>query len=157
MKRTNEMSTFDPESFLDSTLAGSNSTKREIAPMGVYPASISKVEVKNGIVQKEGQNFGKQWVALNIQWAIENHALNAKLDQSKVIVFDSVMLDLDDEGKVAMGKGKNVRLGQLREAIGLNNGPIQFRAFEGRPAQIKVTHEIYKDEPQAKVSGYAKP
>ena len=148
---------FDPDTFLDGTLPGSNSTKKELPPPGVYPAHISKIEVRNGTVKKEGANFGKTWVALNITWTIENHAVNSQLDQPKVNVFDSVMLDLDDSGQVSMGKGKNTRLGRLREAIGMNTGPARFRAFEGRPAQIKVDPDEYNGEPTVKVSAYAKP
>ncbi len=150
-------STFDPESFLDATLPGANSTKREIVPMGVYKASIGKLEVKGGNITKEGDNYGKPWRALNIQWLIEGQPINSVMEQTKVVVYDSVFLDLDDDGQLSMGKGKNVKLGKLREAIGLNNGPAQFRAFEGRPATINVIHEPYKDEMQAKVSSYARP
>lgn len=149
--------TFDAEEFLNGTLPGSNSTKREVVPPGVYKAFISKLEIKNGLVQKEGsERYGQPWVALNLQWTIEGQPINVQMDQSKVIVYDSVMLDLDEEGKVKMEKGKNVQLGRLREALGLNTGPIAFRAFEGRPATIFVLHEIYKGEPQAKVDKYAK-
>ena len=148
--------TFDPESFLDATLPGSNSTKRELVPMGVYKASVGKLEVKNGIIQKDGPNFGKPWVALNIQWWIENQPINAALDQAKITVYDSCFLELDDDGRPAMGKGKNVQLGKLREALGLNSGPVQFRAFEGRPATINVGHEPYKEDMQAVVKSYAR-
>jgi hypothetical protein len=149
-------SMFNPEAFLDSTLPGANSTKREIPPMGVYNASISKIEVKGGTITKEGENYGKPWRALNLQWLIEDQPVNADLDQPRVIVYDSVFLDLDDSGQIAMGKGKNTKLGKLREAIGLNTGPVQFRAFEGRPAKISVGHEMYKDDMQAVVKSYAK-
>lgn len=149
-------STFDPDSFLDATLPGANSTKRELIPAGVYRASVGKLEVKNGVVQKDGPNFGKPWVALNIQWWVEDQPINSQLDQTKITVFDSVFLELDDNGRPAMGKGKNVQLGRLREALGLNEGPVQFRAFEGRPATINVIHEPYKDDLQAKVASYAR-
>jgi hypothetical protein len=149
-------SPFDPQSFLDSTLPGANSTKRELIPPGVYKAYISKLDVRNGTVGKEGPNYGKPWVALNIQWTVEDQAVNASMDQSKIIVFDSVFLDLDEAGAPAMGKGKNVQLGKLREALGMNTGPLQFRALEGRPATINVVHETYKDDMQAVVKSYAR-
>lgn len=149
-------STFDPETFLDATLPGANSIKREIVPMGVYKAYISKLEVKNGTVNKEGDNYGKPWVALNLQWTIEDQPINATMDQAKVIVFDSVFLDLDEDGRTAMGKGKNVKLGKLREALGMNTGPVQFRALEGRPATINIGHDPYKDDMQAVVKSYAR-
>ena len=139
---------FDPDSFLDATLPGANSTKREVVPAGVYVARLSNLEVKNGTVNKPGENFGKQWVALNFRWNIDN--------LPNGIVFDSVFLDLGEDGRPDMGKGKNVKLGKLREAIGLNSGPAQFRAFDGRVATIKVEHRIYEGEPQAEVKSYAK-
>ena len=149
-------SMFDPEAFLDATLPGGNSTKREIVPMGAYKAHVGKLVVKGGTISKEGENYGKPWRALNIQWVIENQAVNDLLDLPRVTVYDSVFLDLDDEGQIAMSKGKNIKLGKLREAIGLNSGPVQFRAFEGRPATISVGHEPYKEDMQAVVKSYAK-
>lgn len=147
---------FDPQAFLNSTLPGANSTKREIVSPGVYPAAISNLEIKNGVVQKDGPNYGKPWVALNFRWNIRNEPINAVMGQETVVVFDSCFLELDEAGGVAMGKGKNVQLGKLREAIGLNTGPIQFAALDGRVAKINVINEPYKDDIQAKVTGYAK-
>ncbi len=158
MKVSDKMSDsiFDPDAFLDATLPGGNSTKRELLPMGVYKAYVSKIEIKNGTVQKEGPSYGKPWVALNIQWAIEDQPVNAAMEQSKIFIYDSCFLDLDDDGRPAMGKGKNVQLGRLREALGVNTGPIQFRALEGRPATINVIHEPYKEDMQVRVKSYAK-
>ena len=147
---------FDPETFLDATLPGSNSTKRELIPMGVYKAYVSKLEVKNGIVNKEGENYGKPWVALNIQWSIEDQPINNVLEQKRVVIFDSCFLDLDDDGRPAMGKGKNVQLGRIREATGTNSGPVQFRALEGKPATLNLIHEPYKEDMQVRVKSYAK-
>lgn len=149
-------SPFDADAFLDATLPGANSTKREIIPMGVYKAYISKIEVRNGTVQKEGPSYGKPWVALNLQWTIEDQPVNSALEQSKIIVYDQCFLDLDDDGRPSVSKGKNVQLGRLREALGVNSGPIQFRALEGRPATINVIHEPYKDDMQVRVKSYAK-
>jgi hypothetical protein len=112
-------------------------------------ARLSHLEVKNGTVNKPGENFGKQWVALNFRWNIDLAGTNQ-------VVFDSVFLDLDGDGRPDMGKGKNTKLGKLREAIGLNSGPVQFRAFDGRVATIKVDHRMYEGDVQAEVKGYAK-
>jgi hypothetical protein len=140
---------FDPDSFLDATLPGANSTKRDVVPAGTYVARLSNLEVKNGTVNKPGENFGKPWVALNFRWNIDLAGTNQ-------VVFDSVFLELGDDGRPDMGKGKNVKLGKLREAIGLNSGPVQFRAFDGRVATIKVDHRMYEGDVQAEVKGYAK-
>jgi len=147
---------FDADAFLDATLPGSNSTRREVVPAGTYRASIDDIQVKNGTVKKEGVNFGKPWVSLNVKWSIEDDALKAQLNQTKVPIFQSIMLDLNDEGGLDMGKGRNVGLGKLREAIGLNSGPAQFRAFVGRVATIQVAHELYQGELQANVKSVAK-
>jgi len=151
-----EESVFDPEAFLNGTIGGANSTKRLVVDAGTYPAFISDLKVERGTVKKEGANFGKPWTRLDVVWEIEDHALKAKMDRDKVTVFQGIMLEFDENGTLAMGKGKNVQLGRLREAIGLNEGPVAFHSFRGRPAMIKVDHEIYNNDPVERVTNVAK-
>ncbi len=148
---------FDPQNFLDGSTGGANSTKRLVVPAATYPAFISDLKSRNGTVKKEGENFGKPWTTLEVSWQIDDGGiLAATMEQQKVVVFQSIMLEFSETGALADGKGKNVKLGRLREAIGLNDGPVPWRSFVGRPAVIKVEHEIYEGEPQARVTAVAK-
>jgi hypothetical protein len=47
-----------------------------------------------------------------------------------------------------MGKGKNVGLGKLREALGLNTPgePFSFSMITGRLAKGFVQHEVKREE-----------
>jgi hypothetical protein len=155
MKMSETAMPFDPATFLDATLPGANSTKFEVIPAGTYRAFISDLEFKNGTVQKEGENYGKPWYSLSIKWQLEDEGLKAQLGRPTITAYQSLMLDVTSEG-LDMGKGKNVRLGKLREAIGLNSGPVQFSAFKGRPATVQVTHDTYKGELVAQVTSVAK-
>jgi hypothetical protein len=68
------------------------------------------------------------------------------------------MLDLTEEGMLATGKGRNVLLGRLREATGLNQSgePFAFPMLTGRPAKVQVAHRLYEGQIYAEVKGTAK-
>ena len=52
------------------------------------------------------------------------------------------MFDLTDTGAFDMGKGRNVGLGRLREALGMNapGEPFSMGAIRGRMAKVVVSH-----------------
>ena len=57
-----------------------------------------------------------------------------------------------------MGKGQNVGLGRLREAVGLNSPgqPFAFSMLTGRVAKVVVKHRIHEDKIFAEVKAVAK-
>jgi hypothetical protein len=69
------------------------------------------------------------------------------------------MLDLNESGTgMDTGKGKNVTLGRLREALGLNQPgtPFSFRQLIGRAAKISVTQRVDGDQIYNDVKGVVK-
>lgn len=133
------MSTFDADSFLNSSVEGALDTKYPVVPADKYPAQIDKVATGNGII-RNGDNAGKPWVSLNVHWSIMDEALKQEMDRDKVVVVQRIFLDLDDQGNIAVGKGKNVKLGQLREAVGQNDPsqPWSPNFLVGQMAEIDV-------------------
>ena len=61
-------------------------------------------------------------------------------------VRQTIWLDLTESGSLDFGKGRNVGLGRLRDALGQNETgkPWQPGMMVGGVAKIKVTHSIDK-------------
>lgn len=149
------MSQFDPNTFLDMQVEGSNDTKLVPVPVGEYVAFAEKVDVRSWTSKKDPTKSG---MTLDVTWNIDDAAVKALLDREKVTVKQGIMLDLTDAGGLDMGKGKNIGLGKLREALDLNQpgSPFGFRMIEGRAAKIVVAHRIEGDQIYTDVKGVAK-
>lgn len=134
---------FDPNSFLDAEILDSNSTVTVPVPMGEYQAVIKEVKVANGISKTDGVS---PWARLDIVWSIEDENVKALLNRKEVVSRQGLMLDLSEAGGLDMSTGRNVRLGRVREALGLNDKgkPFSFRMLEGRIAKVLVKHETYE-------------
>lgn len=144
-------SQFDPEAFLNAQHQGANATQFKPCPAGEYNAVVDDVKPREWR-SKDGTKSG---VALDVLWSIDSDVVRNELGRDKVIVTQGIMLDLELSGALATGENKNVRLGQLREAVGLNDAsaPFSFGMLRGRAAKVKVEHEVYNNAPMAKVTG----
>lgn len=136
------MSQFDPQAFLDTQTTEVNDTRILPCPVGEWPATVDNVDIKSGVSQKSGE----PWTRLNVKWKIEGCDANRLADRDPIFVTQGVMLDITDNGGLDMGKGRNVQLGRLREAIGLNKPgqPFSFRMLIGRSAKVRVDHREYE-------------
>ena len=134
---------FDPNSFLDAEIQDANSTVTVPVPIGEYQAIVKEVKMANGISKTDGVT---PWARLDIVWTIENENVKALLGRKEVVTRQGLMLDLSESGGLDMGVGRNVRLGRLREALGLNapGKPFSFRMLEGRIAKVLIKHETYE-------------
>lgn len=142
--------TFDAQSFLDSSVTGSNDTKIIPCPVGEFTGIIDKVAARQWQTG-DGQKTG---IALDVDWAIDSEEVRAFLNRSEVKVRQGIMLDIDpNTGGLDMGVGKNVGLGRLREALGLNNPnePFSFGMLAGRVAKVAVTHREYQGDQFAEI------
>jgi hypothetical protein len=138
------MSTFDPSTFMNQTFYGTNSTSRTPIPEGEYPMIAKKVEVDPWQSKKDPTKAG---LKLNVQWAVDSAAVREVTGLSEPTCRQSIMLDLTETGGLDMGKGKNVGLGRLREAVGLNTPgqPFSFAMIEGRAAKGRVAWRVADD------------
>lgn len=135
---------FDADTFLDSSAGGPLSTERTLIPEGTYSSCyIDDVKPQEGII-KSGDREGQPWVRINFRWVLDDQALRDKLGRAEVKITQGVMIDLTTDGKLDFSKGKNIRLGKLRQALGINAGDVQWRKFIGIPATIQVKHGINK-------------
>jgi hypothetical protein len=148
------MSQFDPQAFLDTQTNESNDTRVIPCPVGEWAADIDSVDVKSAVSQKTGE----PWTKLNVKWKITNTEANTIADRDPIFVTQGVMLEITEAGGLDMGKGKNVQLGRLREAVGLNSpgAPFSFRMLIGRSAKVKVDHREYEGNMFDEVKGVIK-
>ncbi len=131
------MSVFDPDLFMDSTLTQPNSTKVESIPPGEYRGIIKEAQKPRITTSKDGS---KTYVFMDVIWSIDDAQLKEKLGRDILEIRQGIGLDITEDGQVDMGKGKNVALGRLREALGLNDGPFNPRQLTGAgPALISVS------------------
>lgn len=152
------MGMFDPNTFADMTFEGANSTVSTPVPVGEYVAVIEKIELREW---KKKDDPTKGGLTLDVFWDVDDAAVKQLLERDKVTVKQGIMLDLTDEGGLDMGKGKNIGLGRLREAVGLNTPgqPFGFKMLPGRPAKIAVSHRPDDKNPEviyAEVKAVAK-
>lgn len=144
-------SAFDPTAFMNAQHVGANDTQYKPCPTGEFPAVIDKVEPREWRSSKDPSKSG---VALDVLWSIDSDPIRTELARDKVIVKQGIMLDLTPAGGLDTGTGKNINLGRLREALGLNDPsqPFSFGMLVGKVAKVKVEHEIYNNAPMAKVT-----
>ena len=146
---------FNPDQFLDMQFEGQNDTKVVPVPAGEYTAMIEEVKVR----QWQGKaDPSKSGLTLDIQWSIDDPSVKELLGRDKVTVKQGIMLDLTDAGGLDMGKGRNIGLGRLREALDLNQPgrPFSFTMLTGRVARVSVSHRITDDNVFAEVKQVAR-
>lgn len=146
---------FNPDQFLDMQVTDSNDTKTTPVPVGEYTAVAEDVKCRQWTSKKDPSNSG---LALDIQWSIDDPAVKELLGRDKVTVKQGVMLELTESGGLDMGKGKNVSLGRLREALDLNKPgePFSFSMVAGRVAKVSISHRVEGENIYAEVKGVAR-
>lgn len=145
---------FDPNSFLDSEVKDANSTTTVPVPIGEYQGVVKDVSISSGT----SKDTGNPWARLNVVWTVEDENVKALLGRKEVTTRQAFLLDITETGALDMGTGKNVRLGRLREALGLNEKGKAFsmRMLTGRMGKIAVKHETYEGVVRDLVDSVAK-
>lgn len=130
---------FDPIGFLDSSTESSMSTSALPCPEGEYPATIKELKPRTWQSKKDPSLAG---VALDVLWTIDDPNILQLMERKEVTVKQGIMLDLTEQGGLDCGKGKNVALGRLREAVNLNQPgkPFSLNQLPGRAAKVLVKH-----------------
>lgn len=129
--------TFNPQEFMNASVEGANDTHYVPIPEGEYPAVIDALS--------EPAFTDKGNIYIHVTWSIDSEPLRKQMDREKVTIRQTIWLDLDKEGKLDRGKGKNVPLGRLREAVGMNGATFKFPSLVGLVARIKVSQRLDKD------------
>lgn len=139
---------FNPDDFLSGTVTGEMATSMEPVPEGEYPALIKDVAARQ--TQSEKGTF----TILDITWQIDDPAVAEAVGMDSPTVRQSIFLDTTESGGLDLGKGKNVQLGRLREAVGQNDsGPWSPSHLAGQVAKVRVAHRLYEGRIFADVKG----
>lgn len=132
-------STFNPDLFMQSQVNESNSTKVNPFPEGEFAAYIKNVAART---TSNGSAL------IDVTWGSDDQQAKDETGMNEPTVRQSIFLDLTEAGGLDFGKGKNVSLGRLREALNQNASgkPWSPSMLLGQPARIKVTHSVDKND-----------
>jgi hypothetical protein len=132
------------------TIEGSNDTVIVPVPVGEFNAVVEKVDVRQWVSKADPTKSG---LTLEVLWSIDDAEVKALLGRDKVTCKQGVMLDITEAGGLDMGKGRNVGLGKLRQALGLNEpGQVfSFNQIVGQFAKVGVQHRIDGENVYAEV------
>lgn len=128
---------FDPADIMSQDLE-EGATKRELLPQGFVIAQIGRVKWQEGTVGPGKERSGEKWYRADFPMEItdpeylKNYADGTS---TKQIITYGVMVDMQD-GKIAMGPNKNIKLNRLRAAAGVNGKPLA--AVEGQYVRIQI-------------------
>lgn len=132
-------SLFDPNTFLEQTVTGAMDTKYPVIPAGEYPAISKSIAARK---QPAKDPTKGSYTVLDVVWGIDDAGVKEATKLENPTCRQSVFLDLDAEGKLDTSETKNVQLGRLREALGLNNpeATFSFSQLVGQPALVRIEH-----------------
>ena len=146
------MSVFDPKTFESMTFTESNSIESIPIPIGEWPFTFTKREVK-GWQKKDDPSVAGLKLVLTAE--CEDAEVATVTGRAKSSLQHELMLDLTPDGMLDFGKGMNVKLGQCREACGLNapGQSFSFDMFMGHTVKFAIKHEVYQERLLAKIVG----
>ncbi len=131
------MSSFNPDTFLNTEFTESFDTTKIPCPEGEFQAMLKDFKVR---VTTTGQ------VVMDVFWIVMDEEAQEATGQAEPMVRQSIWLDVLDSGALDGGKGKNVDLGKLRDALGQNQkGQLWTPGqLKGGVAMVKVIQSIDK-------------
>lgn len=145
------MPMFDNEDLLNMETGGEMETEFTPVPEGEYIATVTKVVARSGHSDKTDED----WYSLDVSWHIDDDEVREATGMERPTARQSIFLDVGDGG-LELGKGKNVLLGRLREAVGQNGAGVWAPAMlEGTTAMVRVTHRMHNDNVYADVKHVA--
>jgi hypothetical protein len=139
---------FDANTFLDTQISGPTSTERILIEPGVYSAYIVDLKSASGFSDKSQSH----WARLDVVFELDDEHQKERTGRARLMLTYGIMLELDENQDLAEGRGKNVKLGKFRKAVGKNDGPLNPRELMHLYARVQVSHEIYNNEPQEKIT-----
>jgi hypothetical protein len=139
------MGAFDPDRFMSQSFENANDTTVIPCPPGEYVGLTSDVAIKEITSKKTGISYPQ----LTVFVSLESPEVTSVTGRTPTKVRYQQLLDLNDAGEIDMSKGKNIGLGRLREACGLNQPGKPFRIpdLNGKLIKVRVTHRPDDNDP----------
>lgn len=154
-------SLFDPSTFLDVEVTGEMETKRVPFPIGRYNFQITKISVKEGTIE-EGDRKGDKWRAFELTCTalagqkdpLTGETLEKLTGNDTPSSRYSGYLDINSSGALELGPGRNIDLGRIRAATGLNSPtmPFKIKMLQGQVFNGEIYH---RPNPKDATSPYA--
>lgn len=149
--------TFDADAFMNTQVDDPMATALTGVPEGEYVAMVADFDSTafKTITTKNGPR-----AVLEIPFSIQDDALKAKLGREQVTHRETYWLDfVPGTGQLATGPDQNVRLGQLRNALGQNAkgapwAPAMLKGMGPLKIAIKTTSD--KTDPEKKYTNITK-
>lgn len=150
---------FDADAFMNSTYDEPMATSMQGMPDGEYTAMVGDFD--SSALKTVNTKNGERKV-LEIPFLLQDNdgSLQAKLGpRDQYLHRESYWLDFDESGRLSSGPDKNVRLGQLRAALGQNEAgkpwaPAMMRNMGPLRIAIKTTSD--KNDPDKKYTNISK-
>lgn len=138
---------FDPDTFLNETVTEDLSTDYVPVPEGEFPAVIKEVKAR----------VAKTSTILDVTWSIDDQGARDATGMEDPTVRQSIFLDISDSGNLDLGRGKNVQLGRLREALDQNRPGMAWtpNMLHGQPALVLVSHREWEGRTYADIKSVA--
>jgi hypothetical protein len=136
---------FDPDQFINQGAEGPGSTSITPIPAGDnYIGVISNV-VPATFGRKDGTNGVR--LAVTFDLSDDDGSIKNAIDGREPKVTQNYFLDTNPSGGLDMGKGKNVQLNRLREAVNQNGpGSWNLGMLKGAgPLRLQIVQEPRKD------------
>lgn len=132
------MSTFNPDTFLNTTVEGELSTQYTPIPEGEFNAVVDKVEPRSTATGK---------AILDVTWKIDDSAVAEATGIAAPSCRQSIFLDITESGGLDIGKGKNIQLGKLRDALSQNQPGKAWAPsmLLGQVAKVLVKQRVADD------------
>lgn len=142
------MANFDPNTFMQQTVDQPLETEYRLCPVGEYQAMIQDFDGSafrtNDFTYSRGPKQGQpgSMTSFDCPFVINDARVQQELNRDTAIVAMPCILDLDANGGIDFGVNKNIKLGQIRAAVGQNNpGPWSPANLRGAgPVMVKVEH-----------------
>lgn len=141
------MSNFDPNAFLSQNISGGFSTRVKPVPPGEYPAIIKSLSARE---VESKMNPGQKQLVVDVTFAISDPSVVEATGRPEPTTRLSLWIDRTGNGAIDRSEGKNIGLGRLLAAVGLNmdSATFTFNDLVGKPALVSVTNNPDKNDPE---------
>lgn len=144
------MALFEADELLNMETEGSMETSMPPIPEGEWPAYVSEVKARSGT-----SKAGNDYTMADVTWKITADEVAQEVGIDEPQCRQSIFLDVGDNG-LEMGRGKNIQLGRLRDAVGQNGpGAWSLSDLEGASAIVRVEQREYEGNIYSDVKGVA--
>lgn len=141
---------FDADAFMQQTVDGPLETEYKLVPTGEYQNVYIADYDSKAFNLREGTsdrtNKPYSFLSFSVPFKISNDPrVMAETGRDEALVYKEITVDRDANGGIDRGPNKNVELGRLFEAAGLNSANTPMSGLRGTgPFVIAVVHESGK-------------